>query len=199
MDPIFWRRLPLQVTLADSKQMNLTQLLEEWAAHYLGGMGLRLAREFPRWQEVEFVLTWRDRKVFRGICSLAGEGGLKVYYTPGTLPKGVEEGLFRVLRALLPSGANISAPFKEGDDTFWALERGVPLPLTHLGFLLWLSGAREFKIENCEIGGKIPLSLEEKMEGIGEMEGFYLKEENSSDPLIIEALERWSIISGELL
>jgi len=179
--------------------MRVEELLEEWTAHYLGGMGFRLYRVELEGEGARFFLGWRGKEVVRAFYLPMGEGKgacLRVEYTPGTLPRGVEEGLFKVMRVLIPPGGRIvlRAEVRELEEY---LRRGVPLILTPWGLLVWLAGARDLSWSEDGVEGKVPLVRKEEEGEMEELRAFVEAHRDSRDPYILRALENWETVEWE--
>ncbi|RLD97329.1 MAG: hypothetical protein DRI91_05420 [Aquificota bacterium] len=180
--------------------MRVEELLEEWTVHYLGGMGLRLYRVKLEEGGVRFILGWRGEEVVEVRYSPMDEetmARLEVIYVPGRLPRGVEEGLFRAMRVLLPPRGKIGhrMEVKELEEH---LKRGIPLALTPWGLLVWLAGGRRLTWTEDAVWGEVPLKKDVGEEELGEMIEFVEAYRESRDPYVVSALDRWETIEWEL-
>ncbi|GEM_PF-1471826 len=179
--------------------MRLEELLEEWTAHYLGGMGFRLHKVEREDEGCLFILGWRGREVVRARFLPMDEGraaSLEVEYRPGTLPRGVEEGLFKVMGVLVPPGGRVSlaGDVRELEEH---LRRGIPLLLTPWGLLVWLAGARDLSWTEDGVEGRVPVKKEEDQGEREELRAFVETHRDSRDPYVKGALERWETVEWE--
>ncbi len=180
--------------------MKMEELLEEWTARYLGGMGLRLYGVELVERGGRFVLGWRGKEVVEALYSPVDKerkAQVEVNYVPGTLPRGVEEGLFKVLRVLLPPGGRVGLRI-EVKELGEYLKRGIPLALTPWGLLVWLAGGRGLAWTEDALWGEVPLKREVEEGELEEMREFVEVFKGSRDPYVVGALDRWITIEWEL-
>jgi len=180
--------------------MKVEKLLEDWTAHYLGGMGFRLHGVVPEGEGAYFTLGWRGAEMVKVLyVPMEEERGarLVVDYRPGSLPRGVEEGLFKVLGVLVPPRGRIALKV-EVRELEEHLRRGIPLVLTPWGLLVWLAGARDLSWTEDALEGYKPLKERVDLQELDALREFARVHSESRDPYIMEALERWETMEWEM-
>ena len=180
--------------------MKVEDLLKEWTAHYLGGMGFRLLGVVVEGEGARFVLGWRGEEALEAFYLPMEEGRearLEVEYRPGSLPRGVEEGLFKVMGVLVPPGGRVAlaVDMRELEEY---LRRDIPLVLTPWGLLVWLAGARDLAWTEDVVEGKKPLKGTMDPEELEELREFVESHRASRDPYVRKALEKWETLEWEL-
>ncbi len=183
-----------------AEKMKVEELLKEWTAHYLGGMGFRLYEVTVEGEGAFFVLGWRGEEVVKAHyhpMTEEEEARLKVDYRPGTLPRGVEEGLFKVMGVLVPPRGRVALAVEVRELEEY-LRRGVPLVLTPWGLLMWLAGARDLAWTEDAVEGRVPVNKTMDPQELDALREFVDTHRGSRDPYIVKALERWETLEWEL-
>ncbi|UCE15941.1 MAG: DUF1122 family protein [Candidatus Bathyarchaeota archaeon] len=116
--------------------------------------------------------------------------------------RGLDENLFKHLSDLLPPSAHIMVVYLNHEETRKGLERGVPAPVTPLGYLLWKSGCTWFKDwyfaegfweGDVKLQGNKPLNKENRRKDLLERRKElteFLKKEKGEEKLFADARRR---------
>jgi len=116
--------------------------------------------------------------------------------------KELEENLFKHLSSLLPPGSHIMVVYLNHEETRRGLERGVPAPVTSIGYLLWKSGCTWFKDwyfaegfweGDVKLQGNKPVNKENRRKDLLEIRKEltdFLKREKRKEKLFLDARKR---------
>lgn len=118
----------------------------------------------------------------------------------------LDEKLFKHLSQLLPPGSHMMVAYSNHPETRKGLDRGVPPPVTALGYLLWTSGFTWFKNwyysegfweGDVKLQGNKPLNSDHRKKNLREIHKDltqFLKRDSTTGKIMLDAKKRAQVL-----